>query len=106
VSYLGFTLTPEGIKPGQNKLQAIKDAKPPTIIKMVRSFVGYVTSLEHTLKILPSLLHHFFESPVKTPDINLANFLLMPCMHLKSFNSNSPLIQSWHFLGLIVNMRS
>jgi hypothetical protein len=40
VSYLGFTLTPEGIKPGRNKLQAIKDAKPPTNIKMVRSFVG------------------------------------------------------------------
>jgi hypothetical protein len=27
VSYLGFTLTPEGIKPGKNKLNAIKDAK-------------------------------------------------------------------------------
>ena len=40
VSYLGFTLTPDGIKPGRNKLQAIKDAKPPTTIKMVRSFVG------------------------------------------------------------------
>ncbi len=40
VSYLGFTLMPQGIKPGRNKLQAIKDAKPPTNIKMVRSFVG------------------------------------------------------------------
>ncbi len=39
-SYLGFTLTLEGIKPGCNKLQAIGDAKPPTTIKMVRSFVG------------------------------------------------------------------
>ncbi len=33
VSYLGFTLTPEGIKPGKNKLKAIKDAKPPTDVK-------------------------------------------------------------------------
>ncbi len=32
VSYLGFTLTPEGIKLGKNKLKAIKDAKPPTDI--------------------------------------------------------------------------
>ncbi len=40
VSYHGFTLIPEGIKPGCNKLQAIKDAKPPTTIKMVQSFVG------------------------------------------------------------------
>jgi hypothetical protein len=34
VSYLGFTLTPEAIKPGCNKLRAIKDAKPPTMKKM------------------------------------------------------------------------
>jgi RNase H-like domain found in reverse transcriptase len=40
VSYLGFTLTPEGIKPGKNKLKAIKDARPPTDIKTIRSFVG------------------------------------------------------------------
>ncbi len=33
-------LTLEGIRPGRNKLQAIRDAQPPTNIKMVRSFVG------------------------------------------------------------------
>jgi hypothetical protein len=37
VSYVGFTLTPDGIKPGKNKLKAIKDAKPPTDIKAIRS---------------------------------------------------------------------
>jgi hypothetical protein len=42
VSSLGFTLTLDGIKPGKNKLKAIKDAKPPTDIKTktIRSFVG------------------------------------------------------------------
>ena len=40
VSYLGFTLTPQGIVPGKDKLQAIRDAKPPTDIKMIRSFIG------------------------------------------------------------------
>jgi len=40
VSYLGFTLTPDGIKLGKNKLKAIKDAKPPTYIKTIRSSVG------------------------------------------------------------------
>jgi hypothetical protein len=40
VSYLGFTLIPDGIKPGKNKLKAIKDARPPTDIKTIRSFVG------------------------------------------------------------------
>ncbi len=40
VSYLGFILTPEGIKPGKIKLKAIKDAKPPTGVKTIRSFIG------------------------------------------------------------------
>jgi hypothetical protein len=40
VSYLGFTLTPEGIKPDKNKLKAIKDTKLPTDIKAIWSFVG------------------------------------------------------------------
>jgi hypothetical protein len=40
VCNLGFTLTPDGIKPGKNKLKAVKDAKPPTNIKTIRSFVG------------------------------------------------------------------
>jgi hypothetical protein len=40
VSYLGFTLNPEGIKPANNKLTAIKDSKPPTDIKTISSFEG------------------------------------------------------------------
>jgi transposase InsO family protein len=40
VSYLGFVLTPEGIKPGRDKLKAIKAAQPPTDMKAVRSFIG------------------------------------------------------------------
>ncbi len=33
-------LTPEGIKPGRDKLKAIKAAQPPTDMKAVRSFIG------------------------------------------------------------------
>jgi len=40
VSYLGFVLTPEAIKPGRDKLRAIKAAQPPTDMKAVRSFIG------------------------------------------------------------------
>jgi hypothetical protein len=40
VSYLGFTLTPEGIKPSKNKLKAIETAKTPADVKTIRSFVG------------------------------------------------------------------
>jgi hypothetical protein len=36
----GGFLTPEGINPGKNQLKAINDAKLPTDIKMIRSFVG------------------------------------------------------------------
>ncbi len=40
VSYLRFTLTPQGIKPGKAKLKAIKFAKAPTDVKSIWSFVG------------------------------------------------------------------
>jgi hypothetical protein len=52
VSYLGFTHTPEGIKPGKNKLKAIKDAKPPTDVKTIRSFVGLCNFFRTHLKKL------------------------------------------------------
>jgi hypothetical protein len=50
VSYLGFTLTPEGIKPGENKLKAIKDAKPPTDIKTMQSFIGLCNFFQTHIK--------------------------------------------------------
>jgi len=51
VSYLGFTLTPASIKPGKNKLKAIKDAKPPTDVKTIRSFVGLCNFFRTHIKI-------------------------------------------------------
>jgi hypothetical protein len=52
VSYLGFTLTLERIKPGKNKLKAIKDAKPPTDIKTIRSFVSLCNFFRMHITIL------------------------------------------------------
>jgi hypothetical protein len=40
VSYLGFTLMPEGIKPGKNNFKAIETAKILAAVKTIRSFVG------------------------------------------------------------------
>ena len=40
VAYLGFRLTPQGIKPGQDKLKAVRDCTPPTTVKQVRAFLG------------------------------------------------------------------
>jgi hypothetical protein len=47
VSYLGFTLTPEGIKPGEPKLKSIRNAAPPTDIKEIRSFMGLCNFFRH-----------------------------------------------------------
>ncbi len=40
VSYLGFKLTPDGIKPGADKLKAVAAAKPPNDITEIRAFLG------------------------------------------------------------------
>jgi hypothetical protein len=40
VSYLGFHLTEEGIKPGTDKLKAVKNAIPPSNVHEVWQFLG------------------------------------------------------------------
>jgi putative transposase len=40
VMYLGFHLTKDGIKPGVDKLKAVRDAKPPANVHEVRQFLG------------------------------------------------------------------
>ena len=40
VQYLGFRLTPKGILPGKDKLQAVRDMSPPTTVTEVRQFLG------------------------------------------------------------------
>ena len=40
VSYLGFRLTEQGIKPGSDKLKAVSKVAPPSSIKEVRQFLG------------------------------------------------------------------
>ncbi len=40
VSYLGFKLTPKGIKPGADKLKAVAAATLPKDITKVRAFLG------------------------------------------------------------------
>jgi Reverse transcriptase (RNA-dependent DNA polymerase) len=40
VSYIGFRLTEEGIKPGIDKLKAVKNASPPSSVHEVWQFLG------------------------------------------------------------------
>ncbi len=77
VSYLGFTLTPEGIKPGKNKLKAIKDAKPPTDVKTIRSFVGLCNFFRTHIKNLC----HIFIFCIQTRSATL---------RWRSFKGNQP----------------
>ena len=40
VSYLGFQLTEEGVKPGTDKLKVVAAAQPPTNVHEIRQFLG------------------------------------------------------------------
>jgi hypothetical protein len=40
VSYIGFRLTPQAIKPGKEKLKAVEKAKIPATKEEIKSFVG------------------------------------------------------------------
>jgi hypothetical protein len=52
--YLGFILTREGIKPQQQKVNAILQVAPPRNVKQVRSFVGM---LNHYKAMIPRRSH-------------------------------------------------
>jgi hypothetical protein len=52
--YLGFILTREGIKPQQQKVNAILQVAPPRNVKQVRSFVGM---LNHYKAMIPRCSH-------------------------------------------------
>ncbi len=42
IEYLGYVLTKDGIKPQNNKVQAILTIKPPTGVRQLRHFLGMV----------------------------------------------------------------
>ena len=42
LEYLGYWLTPKGIRPMANKVEAIKNLQAPKTVKQVRSFLGMV----------------------------------------------------------------
>jgi hypothetical protein len=84
---------PEGIKPGKNKLKAIKDAKPPMDIKTIRSFVGlcnfFRTNIKDFALIAAALFKltrkdfHFSVSVINVNNFTMAvapisDFLLYP----------------------------
>jgi len=57
VSYLGFSLTPEGIIPGADKLKAVGNTLPPTSIREVRQFLGLCNFFRAHVKNFPLISH-------------------------------------------------
>jgi len=50
VEYLGFRLTPEGIKPGTYKTAVIRNAEPPSTVHQVRQFMGLCNFFRNHIK--------------------------------------------------------
>ena len=57
VAYLGFRLTPAGVKPGADKLKAIKHAPPPNSVKQVRGFLGLCNFFRSHVKNFALISH-------------------------------------------------
>ncbi len=72
VSYLGFTITPEGIKSGRSKLKAIKDTKPPTEVKTIWSFIGLCNFFHTLIKNFAIIAAPLFKLPKKIPVTKVA----------------------------------
>lgn len=49
IPYLGYTLTPKGVLPGEEKLKAVKEFKPPATVKQVREFTGLSNYFRHMI---------------------------------------------------------
>ena len=55
VAYLGFVLTPEGIRPGREKLQLLSDMPPPNNLRQVRQFIGLCNFFRNHIKDFASI---------------------------------------------------
>ena len=49
VAYLGYTLTEQGVKPGYEKLEAVKNFPVPKTIKNIREFCGLCNYFSHMM---------------------------------------------------------
>lgn len=55
IEFLGHVLSKEGVRPAQDKLQAVKNFMQPTSKEELRSFVGFVTFLSRFIPHLSSM---------------------------------------------------
>jgi hypothetical protein len=78
VSYLGFRLTEEGIKPGTDKLKAVKNAPLPSNVHEVRQFLGLCNFFHGHVCNFAQLTSPLTALTKKSAHGKAANFLLTP----------------------------
>ncbi len=49
VPYLGFVLTEDGVEPGEDKMEALRNMKAPATVKAVREFCGLANFFRHMI---------------------------------------------------------
>jgi hypothetical protein len=90
VSYLGFTLTPEGIKPGEAKQKVIKNVAPPKDNKEFDLSWDSATFSGTISKISQSLQPLCLNSRGKIPDTNPDLYQTLLWRHSRHSKPNCP----------------
>ena len=61
VSYLGYTINGDGIKPGLEKLEAVKNFQMPNSVKKIREFVGLANYFRFLIPHFSKNATHFMK---------------------------------------------
>ena len=83
VAYLGFVLTPEGIRPGREKLQLLRNMPLPTNLHQVRQFIGLCNFFWNHIKDLALIWQPFHRLTRKSTDFKSGS---LPDDALKAFH--------------------
>jgi hypothetical protein len=75
VLYLGFTHTPDGIKPGKKQIESNQGCKKPTDVKIIRSFIGLCKFFQTHIKIFAIIAAPLFKLTRKIPVTKVVHFL-------------------------------
>ena len=70
VEYLGFLLTPEGVKPQSKKVEATKRIKLPTNSKQLKQFLGMINFYQDVWKRRSHILAPLCKLSSKTGKLN------------------------------------
>ncbi len=89
VSYLEFTLTPSGIKPGEEKLKAIKNAATPSDIKSIQSFIRLCNFFRNHIQNFAITAAPLFKLAAKIQDTLWRHYQHQHCVPSRYWNDNS-----------------